>query len=40
MVSYFTLMLSLTSLYFVPQHMRIAIEGVVCAELRKQVREA
>lgn len=38
MFSYFILMKTLTTLYFVPQHMRVAIDGGVCAELRKQVR--
>ena len=38
-LSYFTLMFTFTSLYFVPQHMRVAVEGAVCAKLRRQVRE-
>jgi hypothetical protein len=38
MFSYFILMKTLTTLYFVPQHMRVAIDGGVCGELRRQVR--
>ena len=36
--SYFILMKTLTTLYFVSQHMRVAIDGAVCGELRRQVR--